>query len=177
MIVFLLEEPSMEAFLRVILQQVIKDEDYKLIPHEGKGDLLRSIPIKLKAWNTPGTKFVIVQDQDNDDCIDLKKKLADICEPYKRDVLIRIVCRELESWYFGDIQAVSDAYGKNLNKFRNSKKYSVPDKIFDPKAILKKEIPELTQIDGAGRIAKMMDINRNCSHSFKVFIDGIRRII
>ena len=174
MIVFLLEEPSMEAFLNVILPEILGDEPFMLISHEGKGDLLKSIPIKLKGWPKADTGFVIVHDQDANDCVLLKKKILEICKPYKRKVLVRIVCRELESWYFGDISAVEAAYGKSLNKLRNNKKYRVPDEIPDPKAALLKALPELTQIDGAKRIAKHMEIDRNTSYSFHVLVDGIR---
>lgn len=176
MIVFLLEEPSMEALLNGILPKVITGESYRLIPHEGKNSLLKSIPIKLKAWNMPDTKFVIVHDQDSNDCIDIKNKISELCRPYNRDVLIRIVCRELESWYFGDIQAVEKAYGKNLNRIKNSNKYRDPDEIIDPKETIKRWVPELTQVDGASRISKYMDIENNRSHSFNVFIDGVRKM-
>ena len=114
MIVFLLEEPSMEALLKEILPKIIKNDRFFLIPHEGKDNLLQSIPIKLKAWNVPNTRFVIVQDQDNNDCIELKNRINEICKPYHKEVLIRIVCKELESWYFGDLAAVSAAYALPL---------------------------------------------------------------
>lgn len=177
MIVFLLEEPSMEALLKVILPQIIKNEQYMLIPHDGKGDLLISIPIKLKAWSMQDTEFVIVHDQDNNDCVELKRQIRDICAPYKREVLIRIACRELESWYLGDLQAVEKAYGVDLSKIKNNRKYADPDIVVDPKAIIKRYVPQLTQIDGAKRISKHMDIENNKSHSFNVFVDGIRGML
>mgnify|MGYP002623208766 CR=1 FL=1 len=175
MVVFLLEEKSMELFLRGILPNIMKAEDYKLISHEGKGDLMKSIPIMLKAWNLPNTQFFIVHDQDSNDCMELKQKIADICRPYNKDVTIRIVCRELESWYFGDIGAVEKAYAKDLGKLRNSRKYAIPDEIRHPKAILKQFIPELTQIDGARRISSLINVDNNKSHSFKVFWESVKR--
>lgn len=63
-----------------------------------------------------------------------------------------------------------------LFKLRNSRKYRIPDEIADPKAVLKKELPEMTQIDGAKRIAEHMNIMRNSSHSFRVFVEGVKRI-
>ncbi len=176
MIVFLLEEPSMEALLNNILPKIPMNDSYKLIPHQGKNDLLRSIPTKLKAWTIPDTRFVIVHDQDSNDCMMLKRDIEEICRPYNRTVLIRIVCRELESWYFGDIEAVEAAYNKNLRKLKNSVKYRVPDSIKDPKDVIRRFIPELTQIDGAKRISRYMDINHNSSHSFNVFLEGIRKL-
>ncbi len=176
MIVFLLEEPSMKMLLEGILPQIIDNEEYRLFAHEGKGDLLRSIPIKLKGWNLPGTKFVIVHDQDNNDCLELKSRIQELCRPYKKTVLVRIACHELESWYFGDLHAVEAAYHKDLKVLRNKGKYKEPDRIEDPKAVLRRFIPELTQIEGASRISKCMDINANTSHSFRVFVNGVRKI-
>ena len=176
MIVFLLEEKSMEALLNEILPQILGNEPFLLIPHEGKGDLLQSIPRKLKGWPREDTSFVIVHDQDANDCMQLKEKILDICKPYNRKVLVRIVCRELESWYFGDLDAVEAAYGKSLKSLRNRSKYRIPDIIIDPKSAIKKVLPELTQIDGARRIGKHMLIDKNSSHSFHVFVDGVRSI-
>ena len=76
-------------------------------------------------------------------------------------MLIRIVCHELESWYIGDLNAVEKAYDVDLRKLKNSKKYSVPDDISEPKALLKKYVPELTQIDGAKRISGNIVIDNN----------------
>ena len=174
MVVFLLEEKSMETFLKGILPKLMNSKDYILIPHEGKDDLLKSIPIKLKAWNMPNTKFIIVHDQDSNDCMELKQQITDICKPYNRDVTIRIVCEELESWYFGDIGAVEKAYKKNLTKIRNKRKYSVPDSIRNPKEVLKRYIPELTQIEGARRISSFIDVDNNKSHSFQVFWESVK---
>jgi hypothetical protein len=177
MIVFLLEERSMEALLNGILPKIIGNEEYKLIPHEGKNDLLRSIPKKLKCWTLPNTKFVIVHDQDNNDCVSLKGKISEICRPYKKDVLIRIVCRELEAWYFGDLEAVEKAYNQDLKKLKNQKRYSDPDLIIDPKEVLKRMVPGMMQIDGAKRISKHMEIKKNKSHSFQVFVSGVQNLI
>ena len=75
-IVFLLEEKSMKALLDIVLPRILPpDVDFYTVPHEGKSDLQKSIPHKLKAWNIPDTKFVIVQDQDSNDCRKLKQKL------------------------------------------------------------------------------------------------------
>ena len=53
-IVFMLEEASMKALLDCILPRILPpDVSYVLIPHQGKSDLVKSLPIKLKAWNEP----------------------------------------------------------------------------------------------------------------------------
>lgn len=62
-LVFLLEESSMKEMLELLLPRILPDNiNYLCIPHESKSDLEKSIPRKLKAWNSPNTKFVIVRD-------------------------------------------------------------------------------------------------------------------
>ena len=175
MIVFMLEEPSMEELLKVIVPKIIGDENCIYIHHEGKSDLMKSIPKKLKAWNVPNSKFVIVHDQDSNDCKKLKNKIEKLCQPYNKDVLVRIACHELESWYFGDIDAVEKAYNKNIKKRIAKRNINNPDAIVNPKLQLKKILPELTQRDGAKRIGKYMDINSNNSKSFQMLVEGIKK--
>ncbi len=176
-IVFLLEEKSMKYFLDGILPRILPEGvAYRTIPHEGKSDLQKSIPIKLRGWSQPDTKFVVVQDQDTNDCYDLKQKLQDICAPYQKEVLIRIACHELEAWYFGDLDAVSEAYGKDLRNLKNKKAYRVPDAIVYPKEELKRILPAHQQISGAKRIAPYIDIDGNKSVSFQIFVKGVRRL-
>ena len=72
-LVFLLEEESMKALLDVLLPQILPSEtDFLCVPHQGKQDLEKSIPRKLRAWQTPAL-FVIIRDKDKEDCIILKK--------------------------------------------------------------------------------------------------------
>ena len=176
-LIFLLEERSMKFFLDGILPRILpEDVDFLTIPHEGKADLQKSIPRKLKAWTEPDVKFVIIQDQDSADCVELKKKLAGLCEGTGREVLIRIACRELEAWYFGDLTAVSKAYGIKTGYIKKKAKYRKPDEIIGPKRELQKLLPQLQQIDGAKKIARVMDIENNSSPSFHCLIDGVRRM-
>ncbi len=76
-LVFFLEERSMKELLDGILPKILPDGiTFKTIPHEGKYDLERSLPIKLRAWNESDTSFIIVHDQDSNNCIELKKKIS-----------------------------------------------------------------------------------------------------
>ena len=175
-LVFLLEESSMKELLDILLPKILPEGvAFETIPHSGKSDLKKSIPTKLKGWNEPDVKFVIVHDQDSNDCMLLKQELLKLCEDYDRDVLVRIPCHELEAWYFGDLQAVSKAFGKDLVKLKNKRKYRTPDNLSNAKDEIKKLLPEYGQRDGARRIARHMRINENTSHSFHVFVDGIKR--
>ncbi len=76
-IVFMLEEASMKGFLKELLPRHFPSASFHFIPHEGKSDLERSLPKKLKAWRSPAI-FIVVRDQDAGDCRVIKKHLADI---------------------------------------------------------------------------------------------------
>ena len=78
-IVFLLEEPSMKYLLDELLPRILpEDIKYQTIPHSGKSALIKSLPRKLRGWNEPDVRFVVVCDQDTKICVELKKHLADI---------------------------------------------------------------------------------------------------
>lgn len=178
-LIFLLEEQSMKYLLDALLPQILPDGvAFQTVPHRGKSDLRRSIPHKLKAWNEPGDiRFVIVHDQDTTDCIELKKELLQLTKGSARPVLIRIACQELEAWYFGDLQAVAQAYQiPRIAALAGKRKYRTPDAIHAPKEELRKLIPGHQQIDGARRIAPYMDIQHNTSASFQTFVRGVRHL-
>lgn len=178
-LVFLLEEPSMKAFLDVFLPKILpNDIIFRTIPHNGKSDLKKSIPNKLKAWNR-NAKFVILHDKDSNDCLTLKNELLQLCrETGRPDTLIRIVCTEIESWYLGDLEAVAVAFGiDSIRRQQNTRKFREPDNLGNPKEELKKLVKTYQPTSGARNIAKYMKPDSNYSHSFKVFVDGIRRVI
>ena len=177
-LVFLLDEASMKTVLDIILPQILPESvEFKTIPHSGKSDLEASIPHKLKAWRQPDTKFIIVRDQDSGDCVQIKEALKRLAEPYGRPVLIRIACRELESWYLGDLKAVSQAYGVELSGLSRKSKFRNPDAIGNPKEEIRKLFPRHQQLDGARKIAVHMDIENNLSTSFNYFISGVRKFV
>ena len=176
-IVFMVEEPSMKELLQILLPKLLPaGVAFLIIPHSGKSDLKRSIPKKLQAWPFPNDKFIIVHDQDSNDCKTLKDELISLCRDSKNEYLIRIACTELESWYFGDLSAVSSAYEKDISKLSRKCKYREPDMVVNAKDELRKLIPTYQPVDGANKIAPHMDIDRNTSKSFKTFIGGVKTI-
>lgn len=169
----------MKYLLDELLPRILPpDVTFQTIPHQGKRDLEKSIPRKLRGWQEPGDiRFVILHDQDTKDCIALKQKLLRLCEVTDRPCLVRIACQEMEAWYFGDIDALCSAYGRpKLKNVIGKKRFRVPDTIPDPKGDLYKLIPEHQQISGAKRVAPHMDIERNTSVSFQQFVRGVRRM-
>lgn len=177
-LLFLVEEPSMRELLNGILPRVLPaDMPYRIVAHRGKSDLKKSIPIKLSSWQDPDTRFVILHDQDSADCKELKSDLQRLCARCPERVLIRIVCRELEAWYWGDLKAVEKAYNKKLSHLSQKSRYRNADAIENPKKELRRYIPELQQNLGALRISQYMSIQDNTSTSFNVFLRGIESII
>jgi uncharacterized protein YktA (UPF0223 family) len=178
-IVFLLEEPSAREVLLVLLPQIMPVENvaFQCLPHEGKSNLQKSIPRKIRAWNEPDVHFVILHDQDSADCVTLKDELCKLARNGNHpDTLVRIACSELESWFLGDLSAVEQAFAVDLSKKRNKAIYQNPDAITNAKEELKKLIPSYQQISGSQSISKYMTIGKNKSKSFQVFISGVKTL-
>ena len=180
LLVFLLEEESMKALLDILLPKILPEfVEFRCIPHEGKQDLEKSIPRKLKAWKTPDTYFVIVRDKDSANCLDVKQRLVTLCsEAGRSDSLVRIACHELESWFLGDLAAVGQAFNlPKLMKKQNSKKYKNPDNLANASQELEKLVKGYRKVSGAKKIAHYLTIESNHSQSFLCFISGVQCLI
>ena len=178
-LVFMVEEKSMYEVLKIIVPKIIPTNfQHTIIPHEGKSDLQKSIPRKLRAWRDPEVKFVVVHDQDSSDCKKLKDALFTLCESASRpDTLIRIVCSELESWFLADLVAIQNAFDlKNIIKLQFKSKYRAPDRLRNAKQELKMLVPQYQEISGSRLIAPHLDLDNNRSKSFKIFIFGIKNL-
>jgi len=179
-IVFLLEESSMEETLKGLLPRVLRNDiSLKYIKFDGKRDLEKKLPRKLRGYLKPDSKFVILRDQDSGDCITIKKRLKSLCvQSNKPDALVRIVCRELESWFLGDLAAIEAGLGLiGLAQRQSEKKFRNPDNHNNAKQILK----ELTggryrRTSSAREISFHLDPENNTSHSFRVFVEGVKKI-
>ncbi len=175
----------MAELLQIILPNMLSDEwklGYNVFirKHQGKSDLQKSIPMKLKTfsqWNEP-VGFIILHDQDSNNCVDLKRKLQELCKPYEKlPVLIRIVCRELEAWYLGDMNAIQQAYPAFKAKtFQGKSKFRNPD-MCNAKNELKKILPSYQETSSTRLIAPYLDYQVNKSESFHQFLLGIQSFI
>jgi len=176
--VFLLEEQSMKEVLTIILPKIIPQPySFQCINHRGKSALRKSIPVKTRGWREPNVRFIVVHDKDSDDCKNLKKKIYELIDVSRRDdSLIRIVCTELESWFLGDLNAVEKAFSVDLSKKKNKTIYQNPDSISNAKEELYRLVPQYQPIIGSRNISRYMDISKNKSKSFQVFISGILRL-
>jgi hypothetical protein len=180
-VVFMVEEASMEEMLRgflpVVFPKWVEGVHWRCIPHAGKSDLERSIPRKLRAWRQPGARFVVLRDQDAADCETVKENLRRMCADAGRpDTLIRIPCRELEAWYLGDLAAVDAGLGtRGLASLQERRKYRQPDRLHKPSDELVKIATSYQKRAGSRAIAPHLNPERNRSHSFGVFVAGLRQ--
>lgn len=179
-LVFFLEEPSAREMLKGLLPRFLFPlPDIKYVVFEGKQDLEKNIVRRIRHWRTPNTSFVVMRDQDSADCLDVKHSLAEKCSLAGRpDTLVRVVCRELEGWYFGDISAVERGLGvRHLVRYENKKGYRIPDEIHSPSDELMKITKGAYQkVSGSRDIGRELSIVHNKSRSFNVFIDGVRKL-
>ena len=176
-LVVMVEEESIKVIIEEILPRIVPSgTEFIVIPFQGKGDLMNGIVFKLRGWNRSDARFVIVRDQDENDCHDVKEEVAAQVAKTGKVALIRIVCRELESWYYGDLQAVSEAYGGDYTGYAAKRGYRNPDSIHNVKKRFYVMVPGHQQVSGARRIAPYMEIERNKSRSFHAFVDGVKKV-
>jgi len=177
-VIFLLEEYSMKALLDDLLPRLVPELRFLCVPHEGKQDLEKSVPRKLRAWQEPGARFVIVRDNDGGDCAELKKRLVGLCAAARPGVfLVRIAVQELEAWYIGQLDGLGHVFGKpSVEHLWDRARYRNPDAVVRPSEEIKRLVPEFQRVSGARRMAPVLLPETNRSHSFCVFVDGVRRI-
>jgi hypothetical protein len=145
---------------------------------EGKQDLERHITKRLRGWQRPNTFFVVIRDQDSSDCLVLKRRLLELCQASgKNNFVVRIACRELESFFLGDWAAIAQAYGRpELTKHQRAAKFRDPDRLGSPSAELKALLTDYQKRDGARRISRQLDPVRNRSRSFQVLVRELKRL-
>ncbi len=179
LIVFL-EEPSAREMLKGLLPRLLPDGVYlRYIVFEGKQDLEKQIQIKLRAWQTPDTVFVVLRDKDSGDCLAIKQNLVQKCQDAgKPETLVRIACHELESWYLGDLMAVQKSIGPpGISAKQNTRKFRTPDNLTYPSKELKKLSPEYQKISGSRSIGPNLALENNRSTSFNIFVTGIQKLL
>lgn len=188
----LVEEPSMEAFLRALLPRMLPAGcTFEVHPFQGKDDMLGKLNARLHAyaqWLPDDWRIVVVVDRDNDDCLSLKQHLETLAErtglrtrssargrPWQ--VVNRIAIEELEAWYFGDWIAVCSAYPRVSQVVSRSRSFRDPDGIRGGtweafERVLKQYgyfKTGLRKVEAARAIGSYLNPQRNCSESFTRF--------
>lgn len=176
------EEMSAKVMLESLLPRLLPKERFSFVcvAFEGKQDLEKQLPIKLKGWRTPNTHFIVLRDQNGGKCKMIKSNLKDICvRAGKPDVLIRIVCRELESWYFADLEAVETALEiEGLSNLQEKAKYRKPDRMQLPSKELKRLTKNRYQKVGGSRlIGEHLRLDNLRSTSFQHFIRAVHTVM
>lgn len=185
-VVFLVEGAADAGFLHAFLLRVgISEERFTITTFKGKGDLLGSFHLHIRRWREPGTRFVILVDQDGDDCRRLKRDITESaqekCAIQSERLLVRIACREAEAWYLGDIAALQEAYpDARPSVWRSISRRKNPDDIRLPKPSgMLANIPGFAKRDAAERMGDILgrkwleSIEDNRSASFRCFVSGV----
>lgn len=197
----LVEEPSMEAALRLLLPKILGDLSFEIYPHQCKDELLLRLPQRLRgygqrcrsdAWFRDHCRIVVVMDRDDDDCARLKRRLEKMANDASLAtrsrprsgayiVVNRLAIEELEAWYFGDWEAVQSAYPRVSATIPSQAKYRDPDEIAGGtweafQRVLQKAgyfSNGLRKIEAARSVAAHIQPSRNISPSFCTFRDAL----
>lgn len=188
----------MEAFLRALLPRLLGDAvTFNVYPHQGKKDLLHRLPNRLRGYTTwlpPTSRIVVVVDQDDDACQQLKQRLERMAADAGLltrtaagsavwQIVNRIAIEELEAWYFGDWQAVRAVYPRV--------RAAVPRQARNPDAVVggtweafERFLQKagyfksgLRKIEVARELGAIIDPARNSSHSFHVFRSALLQAV
>jgi hypothetical protein len=187
------EEPSAEAALRVLLPRILGNTSFSVYPYSCKAELLERLPERLRgyaSWLPNDWRIVVVVDRDDDDCVTLKQRLEAMAleaglgtrsKPKRGrfSVVNRLAIEELEAWYFGDWEAVKQAYPRVNANVPLQARYRSPDAIKGGtweafERVLKAAgyfKTGLRKIEAAREVASHMDPKRNASRSFQVLRD------
>ena len=185
---FLVEEPSMEAFLRALLPRMLPAGcTFEIHPFQGKSDLLAKLQARLRGysvWLPNDWRIVVIVDRDNDDCRKLKRHLERKVESSglgtrssvrsaQWKVVTRIAIEELEAWYFGDWSAVQTAYPRVPTNIPKKARFRNPDAINATWEAFERILQRhgyfengLRKMEAARELGRHIDPNRNKSSSF-----------
>lgn len=186
----------MEGFLRALLPRLLpQDRTFEIHPFQGKGDLLGKLESRLRAyanWLPAEWRLVVVVDRDDDDCRTLKRQLEQITtragvttrtsvRTPQWQLVNRIAIEELESWYFGDWEAVRAAYPRapanvpGRRQFRDSDSitggtWEAFERVMQRHGYFK---GGLRKVEAARAIGAYVDATRSRSASFAVFYRAV----
>ncbi|HEX6995214.1 MAG TPA: DUF4276 family protein [Gammaproteobacteria bacterium] len=192
----LVEEPSMEAFLRALLPRLLPQEaTFEVHPFQGKADLLNKLEARLRAyafWLPEEWRIVVVVDRDDDDCTDIKRRLENAALRAglrtrsqagngQWQVVNRIAIEELEAWYFGDWTAVRAVYPRAPASVPSRKGFRDPDAISGGTWEAFERIMRrhgyfdggLSKMEAARAIGAQIDPSRSVSRSFSAFCNAV----
>ena len=177
-LVFLIEEPSMQTFLEGARPRLPIPGDTKVIYRVAGGyhSMRQLVATTLHNTWPPGTRFVVLCDKDKADCIERKADLVSVIPPRRRrEVLVRIVCYELESWYFGDPDTLSHLF-PNFRLVRRKARFRNPDTLQQPSTQLMK-LTGHRKRQLAEKLGPILQLETNRSQSLLTFLTGLQRLL
>jgi len=192
---FLLEEPSAEAALNILLPKLLPaGVTWNCYPHRGKTDLFQRLPGRLKNYarqlpHQPELRVVLLMDADTD-CRRRKAELEQVVaeaglltkttaagQPFR--ILTRLAVQELEAWFLGDREAIQAAYPRVRPQHFGGLPHD-PDTIADTWETLWRVLREgkyylagKAKVEWAETIAPHLEPDRNQSASFQYFRQGL----
>ncbi|WP_448150584.1 DUF4276 family protein [Labrys miyagiensis] len=191
----LVEEPSMEVFLRSLLTRFLSGRaSFEIYPYQGKHDLLSRLEERLRGyatWLPHNWRILVIVDRDDDDCLALKQDLESAAVTARLStrtsnrqdwrVVSRIAIEELEAWYFGDWEAVRLAYPRVGTNVTKKASYRLCDEISGGTwEAFERELQHagyfsggLRKIEAARNISDGFDVARCSSPSFRCLIDAM----
>ena len=194
----LVEEPSAEAALRILLPRMLGNTSFAVYPYTCKDELLKRLPQRLRgyaSWIPDDYRIVVVVDRDDDDCDLLKQRLETMAAEAglatrskptggRFSVVNRLAIEEFEAWYFGDWEAVRRAYPKANPNVPSQAKYRSPDDIQGTWEAFERVMKSagyfktgLRKIEAARAVAVHMEPARNASPSFRALRDALAEMV
>lgn len=181
-LVFCLEGEAEKAMLEGLLPRLSLPEDFvfRYLVFQGKQDLAKQLPLKLRKYINPQARFFVLRDQDSHpNCVELKASLVALCTAAGRPfAMVRIACREMESFFLADLLAVERGLDvKGLSRLQRTEKFRAPDRLGSPA----KELVNLTRkqyqkVSGSRLIGRHLQLDNERSPSFRNLVSGIRRL-
>ncbi|HEX4999722.1 MAG TPA: DUF4276 family protein [Terriglobia bacterium] len=198
--IVLVEEPSMETFLRGILPPILgQNTTFDIHPFQGKQDLMDKLPARLRGyanWIPEGSRIIVLVDRDDEECARLKKQMEEAAATVGMrtpsnagrrhwQVANRIAIEELESWYFGDWEAVRESYPKVKSAIPDKAQFRDPDRIAGGTWEAFERVLRgagyfksgLRKVEAAREISARFVPERNRSQSFQVFRSTVLQAI
>ena len=155
--------------------------------------LLDQLPRLLRGYGkTPGIDaVVVVLDSDRRNCVDFLAELKALAANCNRapSTLFRIAIEEMEAWYFGDRQALMEAYPRAkievLHRYQQDSVCGtwelLADAVYPGGSVAIKKagwpLPGQVKHEWAEKIGPLLDPDRNVSPSFGKLCDGLRRLV
>ncbi|MBK7468341.1 MAG: DUF4276 family protein [Saprospiraceae bacterium] len=184
--VFTEEASARNVFESILPRLLPQDVNYRIYSHQGKQDLEKAIQKTIPSISRiPGSKILITRDQDSSDCVNIKNNIINLLSnKCVCDFYVRIVCRELESWFLGDLSAIQKAFPRfKAEQHMTKADLRNVDKITNANKYLLKIIPEyshrenLPKLEVSESISKYLDLNKNTSTSFNHTLRAIKNLV